>query len=92
MSDGDLIDELMIRWEAARAQGWDPGPEELCAAHPRLTNAVRHPVPCARDGRIAPAIAAPAGTPVCLIEKVSAMREGGVVRASTCEDAGVIGP
>ena len=41
---------------------------------------------------MAPASAAPAGTPVCLIENVSAIRDGGAVRASTCDDAGVIGP
>ena len=43
----------------------------------------RHPKASASPGRTRPAIAAPAGTPVCLIEKVSAMRSGGVVRASS---------
>ena len=43
-------------------------------------------------GRTAPASAAPAGTPVCLIENVSAMRSGGVVRVSTSDEAAVIGP
>src|SRR5581483_6239468 len=55
-------------------------------------NAARQPSAPASVGSSAPAIAAPAGTPVCLIENVSAMRDGGVVRASTCEEAGVMGP
>ena len=54
--------------------------------------AVRQPICNARMGSMAPASAAPAGTPVCLIENVNAMRDGSAVRASTCEDAGVIGP
>jgi hypothetical protein len=41
MPEGDLIDELMLRWEAARQQGQNPQPEELCAERPQLTNAVR---------------------------------------------------
>jgi serine/threonine protein kinase len=36
MSEGDLLDELMLRWEAARQQGQDRTPEELCAEHPQL--------------------------------------------------------
>ena len=43
-------------------------------------------------GSSAPANAAPSGTPVCLIEKVSAIALGEAVRASSCDDAGVIGP
>ena len=46
-------------------------------------NAVCQPRLNARAGRSAPASAAPTGTPVCLIENVSAIRDGGaVVRAS----------
>src|SRR4051812_31345463 len=41
MPESDLLDELMFRWEAARRQGQNPEPEELCAAHPQLTNTVR---------------------------------------------------
>src|SRR5262245_35086015 len=41
MPEGDLIDELMLRWEAARGQGLNLQPEELCAAHPQLLDAVR---------------------------------------------------
>jgi serine/threonine protein kinase len=41
MPEGDLIDELMFRWEAARQHGQSPQPEELCAEQPQLTNAVR---------------------------------------------------
>ena len=55
-------------------------------------SAARQPSSSATPGITAPASAAPAGTPVCLIEKVSAMREGGVVRIRTADDAGVIGP
>ncbi len=55
-------------------------------------NAARQPAKSDKAGRIAPASAAPAGTPVCLIENVSAMRSGGVVRASTSDEAAVIGP
>jgi hypothetical protein len=55
-------------------------------------NATRQPSASASPGSIAPASAAPAGTPVCLIENVSAIRDGGAVRTSTCDDAGVIGP
>ncbi len=55
-------------------------------------NVARQPTCNARRGSMAPASAAPAGTPVCLIENVNAMRDGGAVRASTCDDAGVIGP
>ena len=54
--------------------------------------APRQPICSARMGSTAPASAAPAGTPVCLIENVRAIRDGGAVRASTCDDAGVIGP
>ena len=36
MPDNDLIDELMLRWEAARQQGQNPRPEELCAEHPQF--------------------------------------------------------
>ena len=38
------------------------------------------------------AVAAPAGTPVCLIENVSAIRRGGAVRASNSDEAGVTAP
>ena len=55
-------------------------------------SAGRQPNDSASAGSVAPASAAPAGTPVCLIENVSAIRSGGAVRASTCDDAGVIGP
>jgi len=41
---------------------------------------------------MAPASMLPTGTPVCLIENTSDMRCAGVVRASTCELAGVMGP
>ena len=56
------------------------------------TNAIRQPSTAASAGSAAPASAAPAGTPVCLIENVSASLDGGAVRTSTCDDAGVIGP
>ena len=55
-------------------------------------NAACQPMRNAATGSSAPANAAPAGTPVCLIEKVSAIRDGGAVRARTCDDAGVIAP
>ena len=42
-------------------------------------------------GTSAPASMPPAGTPVCLTENTSDMRCAGVVRASRCELAGVIG-
>lgn len=41
MPDTHLIDQLMLRWEAARQRGKDPPPEELCAEHPQLVTAVR---------------------------------------------------
>ena len=56
------------------------------------TSAQRHPTSSATPGITAPASAAPAGTPVCLIENVSAMRAAGVVRIRTADEAGVIGP
>ena len=43
-------------------------------------------------GTAAPAIAVPSGTPVCLMEKVSASRCGGAARARIIELAGVAGP
>ena len=55
-------------------------------------NAACQPTPSATTGSSAPASAAPTGTPVCLIENVSAIRDGGAVRARICDDAGVIGP
>jgi mono/diheme cytochrome c family protein/predicted Ser/Thr protein kinase len=39
--ESDLIDELMLRWEAARQRGTAPRPEELCAEHPQLITQVR---------------------------------------------------
>ena len=41
MSEHDLIDELMLRWEAARQQGQHPRAEELCAEHPQLVTELR---------------------------------------------------
>ena len=52
----------------------------------------RQPSSKAIVGSNAPPSAAPAGTPVCLIENVSAMRSGGAVRARIWDEAGVIGP
>ena len=57
-----------------------------------ISSAGRHPIASASGGNAAPANAAPPGTPVCLIEKTSAMRPGGAVRASTSEEAGVMAP
>ena len=55
-------------------------------------NAPRHPTVSASAGSVAPASAAPTGTPVCFSENVNAIRLGGVVRISSCDDAAVIGP
>jgi serine/threonine protein kinase len=41
MQENDLLDELMLRWEAARQLGKDPRPEELCAEYPQLISQVR---------------------------------------------------
>ena len=41
MPEDDLIDELMLRWEAGRQQGAAPRPEDLCAEHPQLTTELR---------------------------------------------------
>jgi serine/threonine protein kinase len=41
MPEGDLIDELMLHWEAARQKGLNPQPEELCAEHPQLIDVLR---------------------------------------------------
>jgi mono/diheme cytochrome c family protein len=41
MSEGDFLDELMLRWEAARQQGQNLSPEELCAEHPQLLARLR---------------------------------------------------
>src|SRR5262249_4658194 len=41
MPDSDIIDELMLRWEAARQEGQNPRPEEFCAEHPQLITEVR---------------------------------------------------
>ncbi len=41
MPHSDIIDELMLRWEAARQQGQNPRPEELCAENPQLLTQVR---------------------------------------------------
>lgn len=38
MSDSELIDDLMLRWEAARQQGNEPAVEELCAQCPQLAS------------------------------------------------------
>jgi len=35
------VSELLLRWEELREKGSDPTPEELCAAHPELIEAVR---------------------------------------------------
>lgn len=66
-------------------------------AHTAHTPATTASVPCQPShsdspGTSAPASMPPAGTPVCLIENTSAMRCAGVVSASRCELAGVIGP
>jgi predicted Ser/Thr protein kinase len=34
----NLIDELMARWEAARQEGREPSPEELCSEQPELAD------------------------------------------------------
>ncbi len=62
--------------------------------HPRAirTTATCHPKAMVSGGTSNPARAVPAGTPVCLIENISAMRSRGVVFASTWLEAGVIGP
>jgi hypothetical protein len=41
MSDSDIIEELLLRWETARQQGPIPSLEELCAQHPHLLQRVR---------------------------------------------------
>jgi serine/threonine protein kinase len=41
MPDSDFIDELMLRWEAARQQGRQPRPEDLCAENPDLVVEMR---------------------------------------------------
>src|SRR6516225_3674245 len=41
MAPDDPIDELMLRWEAARQQGRELAPEELCADCPELTDELR---------------------------------------------------
>ncbi|MSQ95793.1 MAG: hypothetical protein EXR98_14725 [Gemmataceae bacterium] len=40
MSTSETIDDLMLRWEAARHQGRDLSAAELCATAPHLTNDV----------------------------------------------------
>ena len=55
-------------------------------------DAPRQPSSTTKNGTSAPASAPPSGTPVCLIEKTSAERCGGVWRARMCELAGVAGP
>ena len=56
------------------------------------TTSGRQPNASAKPGQRGARERGACGTPVCLIENVSAMRAGGVVRISTCDDAGVIGP
>ena len=63
-------------------------PVRMVLAHPAL----RMLAGCSFIFSIAPASAPPSGTPVCLTENTSDMRCAGVVRASRCELAGVIGP
>src|SRR5260370_21568235 len=41
MPTSETIDELMLRWEAARQQGRELPPEELCAERPEFTNELR---------------------------------------------------
>jgi mono/diheme cytochrome c family protein len=48
MPDYDAIDELMLRWEAARQQGKDLSPEELCADHPPLVTQLRKRIDAVR--------------------------------------------
>jgi len=59
---------------------------------PIATAPPRHPNPRISAGTSRPAIAPPAGTPVCLIEKVSETCDGGVARTRISELAGVVGP
>src|SRR4051794_30781117 len=49
--DRERILDLIVRWEEARAQGQDPGPEELCGACPELLSGFRRQVE--RLGRVA---------------------------------------
>src|SRR4051794_22706094 len=41
MSTSEIIGELLLRWEAARQDGKNLTPEELCADCPQLTNELR---------------------------------------------------
>lgn len=41
MSTSDMIDDLMLRWESARQQGTDLGPEQLCADCPQHIDELR---------------------------------------------------
>ena len=66
-------------------------------AHSKHTTATTTRLSCqlpssAKGGTTAPANMLPKGTPVCLMENTSDIWCLGVVRASRCELAGVIGP
>jgi predicted Ser/Thr protein kinase len=41
MSTSESIDEMMLRWEAARQQGRDVSPEQLCAECPQFADDLR---------------------------------------------------
>ena len=72
-------------------KGW------LARAHSRHSSATITKPACQfsasmTEGTVAPANMLPTGTPVCLMENTSDIWCAGVVRASRCELAGVIGP
>src|SRR5438876_11809510 len=41
MSTSETIDDLMLRWESARQQGTDLGPDQLCADCPQHLDELR---------------------------------------------------
>ncbi|MCZ7563191.1 MAG: hypothetical protein M5U08_04720 [Burkholderiales bacterium] len=58
----------------------------------RTTSVRCQPIASASGGATAPASAPPIGTPVCLIEKMSAIIGRGVAAARMCELVGVTNP
>jgi mono/diheme cytochrome c family protein len=49
MSTSEHLDELMLRWEAARRQGKDLTPETLCAECPQLADELRQRIRAVRS-------------------------------------------
>ena len=97
MSTGANAERSEAGAARSRSRSYRPRSGPITSANsahtmPSVSAAACHPSPSTMTGTAAPAIAVPRGTPVCLIEKVSASIPAGAVRARITELAGVAGP